>query len=308
MLLAAVLDGSVLGVALFAIALIAILPPIQPLIEAKLSIWRSKGLKLFIWLLLFFGSLLSLSSSLVSLEDIALCHEPSGNGCAESQSYFVEQTLPIYLTTQASGFEGTLPIEIEVSYVAQPGKTVVVGTEVFELDITGDSVQVALPLDQLPVGSYTVELSDADENDNQLLDQKARFTVWPTQGDVSARVDQSLENAPIKLTSLKLCNETDQAGDCPAEGQTTFPDWATDIAATVDIDDHSTAELTYIWRVYEADEIFEIGGETVSVDENTGSFTYSLGGDEPYPPGDYEVIVFAETNRSTPLRQTFTVE
>lgn len=310
MMLAAGMRSQFVGVVILAIALIAILPPVQPLIESKLPAWRSKGLKLVVWFLVYAGGCMNSMSGLASLEGIAVCPEPGTNGCANAPTQMLEQTSPLFLTTRTNSLGKTLPAELEISYAAQPGDSTVIAKETFDLNPEGKLTQVELPIEELPVGTYKVEISGLGDNESDLIGSSASFTVWPTQEDVEARANKSLVDASTKLSELVLCDDSENAGDCPEGGTTNFPNGVMSIGATADISGaDEDVKLKYIWRFHYEGETLEVRSKSVSIDNDTGGFSYSLGNEsEPYVAGDYDVIVFPETNNSKPLLKTFTVE
>ncbi|MEO1590518.1 MAG: hypothetical protein AAFU71_04400, partial [Cyanobacteria bacterium J06632_22] len=169
--------------------------------------------------------------------------------------------------------------------------------------------QVQLPVEALPVGVYSVKLSDLEDSEIEIVDNSTRFSVWPTAEDISSRIDESLADETIKVNRLKLCDGTDDADDCVTQEVTEFPSDIGIIDAIATLGSTSSnGKVKYTWRLNIDGTFVEVTGDTVDIEQGTDKVIYSLSsGDEPFPEGEYEVIVFAETNTAQPLRQSFTI-
>jgi len=308
LLLAAVLRGQVASILVYTIALMAVLPPLQRLIGSRLTFWKSRAITLMAWLVLFIVGVMVGTSDFVALRQMAVCPEPVNGGCSDTPAYFVEQTNPLFLTLETNG-KSAFSVQLEVNYRAQPQSAETIATETVEIQPEGQLTQVQLPIETLPVGMYSVKLSDLEDSEIEVVDNSTRFSVWPSEEDIASRLDESLADETIKVNGLKLCDGTDEADDCATQDVTEFPGDIGIIDAIATLGSTSSnGKVKYMWRLNVDGTFVEVTGDTVDIEQGTDKVIYSLSsGEESFPEGEYEVIVFAETYDAQPLRQVFTI-
>ncbi|MBE9040954.1 hypothetical protein IQ235_09195 [Oscillatoriales cyanobacterium LEGE 11467] len=303
-------DGAIVPVILFALACAIVLPPLQPFIEEKFPFLRPEPLKIFLCVFLMAIAPFTFRNVLASWGDVRLCAVPESGVCTEDIRMFPRNTSTLQIATTPNWIAQKTAINLELTYIPEPGQVAIVQTQTTPLNVENGTAQIELPIENLPIGSYRLNL--ISEN-NDFPAEELEFTAWDSPGTIDSL--QSLEPSAVTLAGLKLCHQMEElsnpmfeAWQCPVD-ESVFPSQMKAAIANVSLNNvRDQTNVTFIWR-YLAD-----GGkpvelkETKSVESNISSIVFTLASEDGFAPGKYEIMVYPESQNAQPIFRVFSVE
>ena len=273
------------------------------------------------------------------LNQTRVCATLMPDTCDGNYTLYLEDSFDtLYVTATPQHIRAEVPVEVAVSYIAEPGDSSVLNTFTGMLRPEEATFTTEMPLPSFKVGTYEVTISSSTQD---FLPQTEVFTVWHTSEALDARAEGTLSDSTTQLSSFKMCEqvltpeelaqleaedetesdssiETIDDSDRCATDSTTFASGIQTLAADVDIGaqavpraEDDTVDLTFIWRFAPSpnEAIQEIHTKTIPIPPDLNTFVYTLTGpDEGYPTGNYEVLAFLETDAARPIRREFVVE
>lgn len=299
-------DGRSLPGVLFLFAFIALFPPIQLLIEAKIPFLRAKALKFLLFFSFFVVGVATDLPNVRVLNNVSLCQVVQEDYCQNDLSYFVKDTKELYISATPQNVPDGSPVKIELSYTPEPDHTSIVKTANSEVKSSNGYAQFKLTPDTLPIGTYEVRLFSETA---EFLEEKKLFTVWQSQDDVDQRHSGTLKSASTTLTKLLLCEEV-AGSDCTTDSSQ-FSEGTETIAAKVDIASaEETVGLKFSWIYVSSPsgQPEEVSTKLETLDPSIGYFTYSLSAEGGFPAGEYELIVALQTANARPIHREFTIQ
>ena len=306
----AISDGAIVPVILFALACAIVLPPLQPFIEEKLPFLRPKPLKVFLCVFFMAIAPFTFRNFLASLGNVRLCAVPESGVCTEDIRMFPRNTSTLYISTTPNWIAQKTPINLELTYIPEPGQVSIVKTQTIPLNVDNGTTQIEFPVENLPIGAYRLNL--ISENNN-FSAKELEFTVWDSPETIETL--QSLESSPVTLKALKLCHQLEEltnpmfeAWQCTAN-ESVFPSQMKAAIANIDLKNVSdNTKITFIWRyLTEGEKPVELK-ETKTIETNVSSIVFTLASEDGFAPGNYEILVYPESQNAQPIFRVFSVE
>ena len=306
----AISDGAIVPVILFALACAIVLPPLQPFIEEKLPFLRPKPLKVFLCVFFMAIAPFTFRNFLASLGNVRLCAVPESGVCTEDIRMFPSNTSTLYISTTPNWITENTPINLELIYIPEPGQIAIVKTQTIPLNIQNGTAHIEFPVENLPIGTYRLNLI-SDRNDFPA--KELEFTVWDSPETIDTL--QSLEPSPISFNDLKLCHQLEElsnpmfeAWQCTVD-ESVFPSQMKAAIANIDLKNVSdNTKITFIWRyLTEGEKPVELK-ETKTIETNVSSIVFTLASEDGFAPGNYEILVYPESQNAQPIFRVFSVE
>ncbi|AFY37180.1 hypothetical protein Lepto7376_0783 [[Leptolyngbya] sp. PCC 7376] len=319
-----VIGGNVIGFALTIISIVLVLPPLQPKIEERLSFLKSKFLKIFLCIILWFAAILVAEDTSVSLSGVAACSTPTNGVCEQHEIAFLEQSQEISVSATFLQSDTAEKMRITLDYWPEPNEESEVFNEVFDVSQGEESLLFTLKDLELQPGNYRITLIPEEIGNKTALKSDRKFSVWTDPEDVTNRNGDEIDNAGLhnSVSEVKVCEGTDDVEDYCEEhaaelstgiGFLSFsaeiPSFQANVART-----RGDSEITFILRYLGDDEgelpepefVFR---ETAELDREVGTYTLIIEApDGGFAPGDFELVTSLETRSSKPIRKLFTLK
>ena len=272
------------------------------------------------------------------LNQVTLCGTLTQDACDANYTLYLEDSFAtLYITATPQHVRTEVPLEVSVSYIAEPGESTLLNTVSGVLQPEDVAFKAEIPLPSFKIGTYEVNVSSSTKD---FLSQTEILTVWHATEALDARAEGTLSDSTTQLSGFKMCEqvltaeelaqletEDETAADSNIEeiddsdrcltNSTTFASGIQTLAADVDIGATAIAraeddivDLTFVWRYSPGptEGTQEIHTKTIAIPPDLNTFVYTLTGpDEGYPAGNYEVLVFLETDAARPIRREFVV-
>lgn len=309
----------------FAIAAAIVCPLLDSQIQEKLSFLKSKFLRIFLCIVLWFlGALLGASTS-VSFDNLAVCNQPTQDLCEQHDIAFLEGQQTLQFSAELSA--GTRTIDkamVTLEYWAEPGQEEQALSEIINVQPDKDEQLFQLENVNLIPGNYRLTLEPQDSDQYSTLGEDRQFSVWTDPIDVTNRNGEEIENVGLhnSISSLRACEGNGDVQDpCEEHFQelsydipilhlsAEIPGFQGDVVRT-----RGDSEITFILRYIgvpggekvEPELIFR---ETSELDRNIGTYTLIIDAPEGgFAEGEFELIASLETRSSKPIRKFFALK
>lgn len=288
------------------ISLLLVFPPIQPVLEKRLPLLRPRAIKIGLSVILLLTSLVVVSSTAPSLQNVKLCTTLTAGECSQDTLLIVKNTPKLYLSATSNHLRQGTKVQLDLTYSSEPGKTKTISSTDVAVKIDKGIAQFELAPKTLPVGRYEASLFSEDK---AFFKINKPFTIWNSQQEIDQRLAKKLKTAPTKLTKVRLCQSSDEQ-ECQADNSS-YKGKITSLTMSAEVDNAvDGVEVTYTWRLLSLlpNRERELIKRTRSLKGNVGYLSYSLRNEQGFEPGTYEVIVNLETTNSVPIRKEFTIK
>lgn len=302
----AIASGKVLPAIFFILALVAILPPVQPLLRSKLPLLKNSAVRLIAWFLLLTTGTVLVSSGAPMLREVSICSAAQKQGiCQNDIGAFVKNTKTLYISAIPKDIPKDATVKLDLLYSAEPGKEVTLENTTTKLNSSDGKAKFTFTPKTLPVGSYQLKI---DMDAKEFVGITKPFTVWDSDQEVKARLTGNLSNSSTRLSGLKLC---DRAQDEPCKtDSSSFKAGTKALGFRLEVtaaENDSRFKLTWRYLNGPVGKDIVLSSSTKTLEKRTGWIDYSLTNQQGFEPGTYELLIAMESKNASPIRREFTV-
>jgi hypothetical protein len=257
-----------------------------------------------------------------AIENVILCN--SSDRCTKHISAFARDRGTLYASATADQVTTGMPITWSLEYSPEAGKSELLETQTIPAQLQNKLLVLPISPKSLPVGSYELTLKSPQE---RFEEQTKSFTVWHSEADAVARLDDRLPASTATMGQLNLCDRTgkpkpadlerpidSQKPQKPKRGiydrdfcptnTATLPAGATALGFQLDTSKILVpANLKVTWVHPQSGPEGQSSINELEIDTDGVNYTFSS--DRGFPPGDYELILSFETRGSRPIFRKF---
>ncbi|HEY9668265.1 MAG TPA: hypothetical protein V6C91_15750 [Coleofasciculaceae cyanobacterium] len=325
-------NGVLLPFLCFALALIIILPPIEPLLKAKLPFLQKGIVKSLAWFILFNAGIIAIGAASASIADLALCTQLQQGVCQTDTAAFVKNTKKLYLSATPDNIKDGTEFKWELKYTPEPQQEGDFDSKTVKARIKDNKLLLEMEPKELPVGTYQLSVSS---DEKRIVTKTIEFTVWDSEKEAQARLGNTLQESETALGELQLCdrsnfpkrtesqlNPTNPLESNPSlqlqrddpnfclTNDSTFKSNAKALGFRITINSDSETEESNVkvtWKYAGSKANKAIVESVERLSPKMQSLMYTLSTPDGLPPGDYELIIALETKNAKPVYRQFKV-
>lgn len=322
-------NGVLVPFLCFALALIIILPPIEPLLKAKLPFLQKGIVKFLAWFIVFNAGIMAIGAASASIADLALCTQPQHGVCQTDTTAFVKNAKKLYLSATPDNIKDGTEFKWELKYTPEPQQEGDFDSKTVKARIKDNKLLLEMEPKELPIGTYQLNVSS---DEKRIATKTKEFTVWDSEKEAQARLGNTLQESETTLGELRLCDRSsfsdstesksssidmpglyrDDPNFCPTNADM-FKSDSKALGFRIDINSTSEVEepkVKIIWQYVGSKQNKQNKRIVESIKDlsaKTTGLMYTLSTPDGLPPGNYELIIALETKNAKPVYRQFKV-